>query len=314
MVLLIGVVSSAAAFQTTNHLATKSVTRSPPFLASSVLLLKEKHNNHDSSTTTTTTTTTTTRTTSRLMAASSSTQEPPEIQLDTSALIKYGSSIAIQMSLITALFAGVDVATNALGLEDGLPFLAVLPIFYGLSLKSRTFNPLNNQRPNRDQALQKEGETQGFRDRVMPSWTPPGVTFPIMWVLIIGPIRAYTSALVYQSNGHHLCDLTILALMLHLSMGDVWNTINNVEKRYGAAVPSVLVVSLLAANAAYQYYQVDTLAGSLLGATLLWFTVASTLIADTWRLNPDPLTQQRDPLYPTIVEGEESVTQFAWFD
>ena len=129
MVLLLGVVSSAAAFQITNHLATKSVTRSQPFLASSVLSLKGKHNIHDSSATTTTATTT------RLMAASSSTQEPPEIQLDTSALIKYGSSIAIQMSIITALFAGVDVATNALGLEDGLPFLAVLPIFYGLSLK-----------------------------------------------------------------------------------------------------------------------------------------------------------------------------------
>mmetsp|Transcript_7387 Transcript_7387/g.10488 ORF Transcript_7387/g.10488 Transcript_7387/m.10488 type:complete len:314 (+) Transcript_7387:144-1085(+) len=250
----------------------------------------------------------------RLSAAASTGESlPEEQQLDTGALLKYGSSIAIQMSIITALFAGLDALIGVVGLEDGLPFPAVLALFYGFSLKSRVFNPLNNQRPNRDQAMTEEGKTQGFRDRVMPSWTPPGVTFPIMWLLVIGPIRAYTSTLIYQANGHHLCDVTILALMLHLSMGDVWNTINNVEKRYGAAVPSVLIVSALAANAAYQYYQVDEFAGSLLGGTLLWFTVASTLIADTWRLNPNPTTGQRDPLYPTIVDGEDSVTEFAWF-
>jgi tryptophan-rich sensory protein len=114
-----------------------------------------------------------------------------------------------------------------------------------------------------------------------------------------------------MANGNHLCDPTLLTLLLHLSIGDVWNTINNTEKRYGAAVPSVLMVAAAAANAAYQYSQVDPFAGKLLGLTLVWFAVASTLIADTWRLNPDPSTGQRDPLYP--VTGGESKTEFSWF-
>ena len=40
-------------------------------------------------------------------------------------------------------------------------------------------------------------ETGGFNDRVMPSWTPPGVTFPIMWVLVVAPLRAFSTSLVW---------------------------------------------------------------------------------------------------------------------
>jgi tryptophan-rich sensory protein len=239
-----------------------------------------------------------------LFAATGESSTGPEIDVD--AIVKYGVSIAIQMSLITGLFYGLDTVVDTFGVE--VPFPAVSALFYFFSLKSRTFNPLNNQRPNLEKG---DKPTKGFRDRVMPSWTPPGVIFPIMWVLIIGPIRSYTSALVYTANGHHFCDIAILSLMLHLSIGDVWNTINNTEKRYGAAVPSVLLVSAAAASAAYQYSLVDPIAGKLLGGTLVWFTVASTLITDTWRLNPDPVTGERDSLYP--VTGGESKTEFAWF-
>ncbi|KAL3944213.1 MAG: hypothetical protein SGBAC_001710 [Bacillariaceae sp.] len=238
-------------------------------------------------------------------------QESPSNELDTDALVKYGSSIGIQMGIITALLFGLDTLVGAIGLE--VPFPIVFCLFYFFSLKSRTFNPLNNQRPNLKKAVNGEGTpTKGFRDRVMPSWTPPGVTFPIMWILVIGPLRSFSSALVYMANGHHFCDPTLLALLLHLSIGDVWNTINNTEKRYGAAVPSVLMVAAAAANAAFQYSQVDPFAGKLLGLTLVWFAVASTLIADTWRLNPNPSTGQRDPLYP--VTGGEGKTEFAWFN
>jgi benzodiazapine receptor len=230
-------------------------------------------------------------------------------ELDTDALVKYGSSIAIQMGIIAALFYGLDTIIDATGIEA--PFPAVMALFYVFSLKSRTFNPLNNQRPNLNKLVNGETPGKGFGDRVMPPWTPPGVTFPIMWILVIGPLRSFTSALVYNANGHSFCDSAILALMLHLSTGDVWNTINNTERRYGTAVPSILLVSATAANAAFQYSQADPFAGKLLGATLLWFAVASTLIADTWRLNPNPVTGERDPLYP--VTGGESKTEFAWF-
>lgn len=128
-----------------------------------------------------------------------------------------------------------------------------------------------------------------------------------MWLLIIGPIRAYSSALIATNVGFF--SIPILAFIGHLTVGDIWNTINNTEKRYGAAVIGVLCVVLSAANAAYQYYNVDIFAGKLLGGTLLWLCTAAALITDTWRLNPVNEDGKLVPLYP--VKGE-SETKFLW--
>jgi len=225
----------------------------------------------------------------------------------------YAAAAAIQMTMFTGSFKLLDVALASIpGIEaSSIPFPAVAFFFYAFSLKSRIFNPLNNQRPNRGGAKNDDGTeaSPGFRDRVMPSWTPPGVFFPIMWILIIGPIRAYTSALIFTANGNIFCDATILSLMFHLTCGDVWNTINNTERRYGASVPSIACVVASLAFAASQYYAVDPFAGKLLGATGLWLTTAGALITDTWRLNPGP-DGKRDPLYPVLGESK---TEFVWF-
>ena len=68
-------------------------------------------------------------------------------------------------------------------LPTKLPFPAIAFLFYACSLKSRVFNPLNNQRPDRSKAIDGEGSS-GFRDRVMPSWTPPGKLFYQMSYII----------------------------------------------------------------------------------------------------------------------------------
>merc|ERR1719491_971996 len=100
-----------------------------------------------------------------------------------------------------------------------------------------------------------------------------------------------------------------MAFILHLTLGDVWNTINNAEQRYGAAVVGVSGVVLSAAYAATQYAAVDPFAGQLLGGTCLWLVTAAALITDTWRLNPDA-NGEKVPLYPIKGEAE---TSFLWF-
>lgn len=158
-------------------------------------------------------------------------------------------------------------------------------------------------------AVEGETPTKGFRDRVMPSWTPPGIIFPTMWILIIGPLRAYSSSLVYDSTQHFL-NPALLAFLFHLSVGDVWNTINNTERRFGASVTGVLCVVASLLNASYQYYTAVPLAGKLLGLTVIWLSVASSLITATWTLNPDPTTGEPEPLYPIVGD---STTSFVWF-
>eukprot|EP00550_Attheya_septentrionalis_P003582 CAMPEP_0198300438 /NCGR_PEP_ID=MMETSP1449-20131203/48251_1 /TAXON_ID=420275 /ORGANISM="Attheya septentrionalis, Strain CCMP2084" /LENGTH=342 /DNA_ID=CAMNT_0044002281 /DNA_START=13 /DNA_END=1041 /DNA_ORIENTATION=- len=244
-------------------------------------------------------------------------------KLDTDALVKYAVALVVQMSLFTGLFAGLDALVSVSGINPAsIPRVAVGFLFYFFSLKSRVLNPLNNNRPKRptlgesnddDDDSTTNDASPGFRDRNMPSWTPPGVTFPIMWLLIIGPIRAVAAAWVWSLEGHTFCHVALLSFVLHLTCGDIWNTINNVERRYGASVVAVTVGvlgSLL--HAAYQYAQVDPGAGKLLGLTGVWLVVASTLIFDTWRINPistQPL--QRDPLYPVVSDTTQ--TTFSWF-
>jgi len=228
-------------------------------------------------------------------------QSPP---VDYDALLKYHAAIAIQMTLFAGGLTALDTLVDATGIS--IPFPVTAALFYGLSLRSRTLNPLNNARPKVPEGKE---DSPGFRDRNMPSWTPPGIVFPIMWILIIGPLRAYSSALVVESTGH-FCDPAILAFLFHLSVGDVWNTINNTESRYGASVTGVLCVLASLLNASFQYYNAEPLAGNLLGLTLIWLSVATSLVTATWQLNPNSATGERYALYP--VEGE-SKTEFVWF-
>lgn len=234
------------------------------------------------------------------------TATPTTAELDVDAVARYIGAVGLQMAALTSTFALTDAAVNAVT-GDTLPWQAAAVVFFGLSLKSRAFSPLDNSRPDLKKAVDGE-KTGGFNDRIMPSWTPPGVLFPIMWVLIVAPLRAYSSALVFQAHGGHLLDPTLLCLMLHLSIGDTWNTVNNVERRMGAAVPGVFCVWLSVLFATSQYMQVSELAGSLLAVTAVWITVAGTLVADTWRVNNDVAPE---PLYP--FKNDRVRTRY-WFE
>jgi translocator protein len=243
------------------------------------------------------------KTSTTLAASSASSDDATSKKFDFDAVVKYAAAIAIQMSLLLGLFSGLDAIVSRFSLQ--VPFAVNVAFFYALALKSRVFNPLANNRP-KVQTLETAKEQE---KRKMPTWTPPGVVFPIMWLLIIAPLRAVASSMIYASTKCY-ANTAILTLMLHLSIGDVWNTINNVEKRYGVSVVGVLCVWLSKAYAAYQYYQIVPLAGKLLALPLIWLSIASSLIAATWRLNPDPNTGKPEPLFPTVGDKK---TKLVWF-
>lgn len=227
---------------------------------------------------------------------------PLSKELDTDAVARYGGAVAAQFTTIAALLGGVDAACAASNVE--LPPPVVAALFFGLSLKSRVFSPLDNSRPDLDKAVAGE-KTRGFTDRTMPSWTPPGVTFPIMWVLVVAPLRAWSSMHVFEACGGGLLESPVLFLVLHLCVGDTWNTVNNVERRLGAAVPGVACVWLSVLLAASQYYAADATAGAALGLTAVWITIAGLLVADTWRVNN---ADGDEPLFP--YKSDAAVTRF----
>lgn len=238
-----------------------------------------------------------------------SSSESMQKELDVEAILKYITAGSIQMSLISLVFYGVDNLLSTLTSWTTLPAPLTWMISYALSLKSRVFNPLNNARPNRQKAIEGK-ESAGFRDRKMPTWTPPGPVFPIVWLLIIAPLRATSSTIIVQSLGSYFT-LPLMSLMLHLSFGDIWNTINNTERRYGTSVLGIAAVYVSAVYASWQYYQINPLAGKLLGATVIWLTIASSLIFRTWQINPDECGSM-ESLLPLKKVGKKSITSFSW--
>ena len=115
-------------------------------------------------------------------------EEANEIQLDAGGVAWYFFAIMLQLLGITTAFGFVDLSCYGplpghVELGGPLPWPGVVAIFLALSVRSRVFNPLNNERPE----LETGAKSQ--EDRIMPSWTPPGVTFPIMWVLVVAPLR-----------------------------------------------------------------------------------------------------------------------------
>jgi len=287
-----------------------------------------------------------------------STTKQPLPSLDYGAMGRYAVAFVIQMGLIKTFLTGIDLTvvptTFLLGnlnlTTKKVPFFIVNFIFfYGLALKSRVFNPMSNARPKPatkeieieiESAVDddnKDGDTPNGggggpvdeAPRKMPSWTPPGVVFPIVWLLIIGPLRATSSSLVVSellsgpaasASSSVYGSTTIMALMAHLSIGDIWNTINNTERRYGTSVLGVALVWISAAFAAYQYYQVVPLAGTLLSLPLVWLSIASSLIFRTWQLNnPNPVTGRSYSLLPRLEQQQQqqqtkTITKLIWFE
>ena len=242
-----------------------------------------------------------------ILSAASTASEGEDRVLDVEAIAKYAGAVVLQMSLITGLFTGIDALVGATGIQ--IPFAANFFLFYVLALKSRIFNPLSNERPQKETK-----EIKAAEQRKMPEWTPPGVVFPIVWILLIGPLRAASSAILVSGSSAYASP-AILALMLHLSIGDTWNTINNVERRYGTSVVGVACVWTSAAFAAAQYSQVDPLAGKLLSLPLIWLTIASSLIFRTWQINPSLATGEKESFLPTKPATQEgSITKLVWFE
>jgi len=201
-------------------------------------------------------------------------------------IAKYPIAIAGQVALIGALFKGIDSLVT-------LPTFCVPLIFLFLSLRSRVFSFLPAQRPNR--AEQDGNATPSEIKR--PSWTPPGIAFPFIWITI-SCLRAASSTLIWRSTGRHLFTPPLLTLILHLCVGDAWNCVTNVERRMGTSALGVIGVLASVYFAVGVYYKTRPLAGLLLAPSACWISIASILTWRIWQMNG------REPLLPQREDGK----------
>jgi len=222
----------------------------------------------------------------RTLVAAAAEAEAPAA-LDAGAVAKYAGAVVVEWAGLCAASGAVSLAVAKLA--NFAPALAckaaVFVWFVTLALRSRVFSPLDSSRPT------VARERGAVKERKRPGWMPPPLAFPIIWSTI-ALLRGASAAIVWEASGKTLLVPAIAAFLLHLSVGDAWNHVNNVRQDLGAAVPGVLCVLASVATADYFYFKVSTQAGLTLLPSVVWISIASVLVTSIWSLNGRP------PLYP----------------
>lgn len=222
-------------------------------------------------------------------AAAASASDADQV-LDTAAVGRYLGATACQALVMIWLTTALGLGLERSGLDLAYQKAIVGAWFLFNALKSRTFSPLDASRPK------VANEKTAIVERKRPAWMPPPLAFPIIWSTI-ALLRAASSVAVFVHVGG-LDVPAIHAMLLHLAVGDTWNSINNVERRLGVAVVGVGCVLLSVYNVVLQYWKVTPNAGYLIAPSAVWISVATVLVWTIWRINPRP-DGSREPLFPT---------------
>lgn len=209
---------------------------------------------------------------------------------DKAATLTYLGATIAQVAAMTALLWAMDFALGYLdtaALPEGAMTAIACAFFAAVTLRSRFFSLLDNTRNSgRYQSLQR------------PGWAPPPLAFPIVW-MSIAVLRVVSAYLVWSAMGQTFLCLPLILYVVHLSLGDTWNTIFTVEGRLGAAVPMVIVGPLLSvAVVTISYFRVVPLAGWVILPSLVWLAIATALCISLWRLNG------QEPLYPVVSKTD----------
>ncbi|MDF5719456.1 MAG: tryptophan-rich sensory protein [Rhizonema sp. PD37] len=206
-------------------------------------------------------------------------------ELDIRAVLVYKLGTILQIGVMIFVLLGMEklvilIDNNSSFASWFSTFLTGL-FFALLSIRSRIFSLLDNTRSR-----------QTYDQIIRPKWAPPPIAFPIVW-MIIAVLRVISSVLVWQQMNHRFLVLPLVLFVVHLALGDTWNTIFTVERRLGAAVPVVILGPWLSAVMVTAiYWKTNPQAGMTLSFSCVWLTVAAVLVFRIWQLNGS------EPLYP----------------
>ncbi|WP_414565118.1 MULTISPECIES: TspO/MBR family protein [unclassified Anabaena] len=206
-------------------------------------------------------------------------------ELDISAVLVYKLGTILQIGVMILVLLGMEKLVMLIDNNSSFPsWLSTLltGLFFAvLSIRSRIFSLLDNTRSR-----------QTYDQIIRPTWAPPPLAFPIVW-MIIAVLRVISSLLVWQQMNHQFLVVPLILFVVHLALGDTWNTIFTVERRLGAAVPVVILGPWLSSVVVTAiYWQTNPVAGMTLSFSCVWLTVAAVLVFKIWQLNGS------EPLYP----------------
>ena len=147
-------------------------------------------------------------------------ESSPYTHVDWSAMARYSMGLSVQMAFLFGFLIVVDLLVAKLPLQQ-IPFVVNFLFLYAFNLKSSLFSILPQRKSDGRKLKQENWE---YNKRNKPSWTPPGFAFVIGWPILTFGLRAFTGAMIVQSIGTY-ANPTIMSLMLHLGIGNLWNTV-----------------------------------------------------------------------------------------
>ncbi|MDZ8140368.1 MAG: TspO/MBR family protein [Nostoc sp. DedQUE04] len=212
-------------------------------------------------------------------------------ELDIKAVLVYTLGTILQILVMIIVLLGMEKLVMFIDNSSFPSWFSTLlaGLFFALlSIRSRIFSLLDNTRSR-----------QTYDQVIRPRWSPPPLAFPIVW-MIIAVLRVISSVLIWQQMNHQFLVLPLILFVVHLALGDTWNTIFTVERRLGAAVPVVILGPWLSAVVVTTiYWQTNSIAGVTLSFSCVWLTVAAVLVFRIWQLNGS------EPLYPLKLTSVE---------
>eukprot|EP00622_Pseudochattonella_farcimen_P007668 FR743706.1.p1 GENE.FR743706.1~~FR743706.1.p1 ORF type:complete len:182 (+),score=2.56 FR743706.1:58-546(+) len=132
-----------------------------------------------------------------------------------------------------------------------------------------------------------------------PKWQPRSFVFPLVFTYISVSF-GLSSAWVYSQTQQPLC-APLVAVLLHLSIRDTWNTTINIEKRLGVSVVTNALVCAALVAALWFVRNVSPRAFWLLVPNLIWNVYQFANVIGIWRLN-EPI----QPLFPDPSDNKAS--------
>ena len=122
-----------------------------------------------------------------------------------------------------------------------------------------------------------------FNNFEKPSWTPPGIVFPIVW-FILYVLMGISSYLIYESNTSYKYD-ALKIYGINLFINGLWSIFFFRLKLFFLSFITVIILIILTIIMIYKYYKINKVAGLLQIPYLIWLCVALVLSYNVYLLN-----------------------------
>lgn len=124
-----------------------------------------------------------------------------------------------------------------------------------------------------------------YAQLVQPPWAPPAWLFGPAWTVLF-VLMSVAAWLVWREHGFARAGAALKLFGVQLVANALWSWLFFAWRQGALAFAEVIVLWLLIAATAWQFWRLHRLATLLLAPYLAWVTFAAALNFTLWRMNP----------------------------